>query len=91
MEKYLTLYKKWSKNGEIQSDDRGGLCNSPIGIEIKEYFEAEGELSTINAYWGYGGGEEDNYPTPTFNKYAYKFTPLRQNMVLLLAAMNKEL
>jgi hypothetical protein len=92
MENYLTLYKKWCKTGRIQSSDRGGLCNSLIGDKIKEYFEAEGKFSTANAYWGYGDSEEKNTDLSSgLDNYAYKFTSLRQNMILLLAAINNEL
>lgn len=93
--KYLELYKKWAETGKIEDNPNregwgeGGLCNTEARNDIKEWFEPEGEISTTNAYWGHSG--EDVKLSLRTHTLAYEFTPLRQNMILLLAAKNNEL
>ncbi len=94
--KYLKLYKEWIKTGKIGTDSVGnhnGLCNThklgsdPLfelfipNIEDEVQLEKDG-LST--SYWA-SGQDKNDYD----NNYA--FTPLRQTIVLFLAAMNDEL
>lgn len=90
--KYLPLYYRWLKAGRIPertcNGNTGGLCGlfdkdplfqllKPIGHEL--------ETRTIWGYWGLDGEGhiEIHQSTP--------FGPLRQNIVLFMAAMNGEL
>ncbi len=83
-EEYLPLYFKWMKTGQIPTE---GLCR---------YFEGEDPLFNLidpengsgETYWGcdkYGKGGDYRCAT------AKVFGPLRQNVILLMAAMNNEL
>lgn len=91
--KYLKLYKQWSETGRITERKGaitlGGLCSSEIGLEKDlGLFRPEGFLGDL--HWGYSG--DRYYFTLNLEKQIrYEFTPLRQNIVLLLAAMNNEL
>lgn len=91
--KYLPLYFKWLKTKRIP---RGGLCGS-----LQERGQKNHELSIFaeyshdwdGAYWGYDGDfyNWDEITTTKQREIAFSFTPLRQNIVLFLAAMNNEL
>lgn len=91
--KYLSLYYRWMENEQMGDDC---LCNFFLDNTSKprsEYREfelinpTEDDLSDIqrkrlnNVYWGSGEGEA----------LRWQFTPLRQNLVLLMAALNNEL
>jgi len=81
--KYLPLYYKWMKQGRIPND---GLCNSlDYSEEFRLYF-----ANNLRGYWGYNGESTHNL-CEIDPEGPYKFTPLRQNIVLFLAAMNGEL
>lgn len=94
--KYLPLYKTWVKAGELPED---GLCNCfGLCLSEDEYeLDPEHELFPLmypeetsnppSGYWGCGP-EEQMIDGNNWNK---EFTPLRQNIVLLMAAMNGEL
>jgi len=50
----------------------------------------------MSGYWGYDGRNllpmfEFNTSKEEADEIRYKFTPLRQNLILFLAAMNNEL
>lgn len=86
--KYLPLYEKWMETGKIEG--YGGLCHAFPGSEIG-LFEAIG-------YWGYWADKGDTViltqnvnDLEKKNALLYEFTPLRQTVVLFLAAMNDEL
>lgn len=91
--KYLKFYYECMESGLIPDE---GLCNCENFInvsEFKEIFEPEElEKSELrrsglsSLYWGSGLPVFDD----TFSKKR-TFSELRQNMVLLLAAMNNEL
>lgn len=85
--KYLKFYEECMENGKIPES---GLCKCldgvdlfrPYGSEITELFTTENSFP----YWGSG--------LPWFadsSSLWYGFTPLRQNIVLFLAAINGEL
>jgi len=94
--KYLPLYEKWMKTGQLPEC---GLCNC-FGecITDDEYFlDPSHQLFKLmypediempqSEYWGRGPIEE----LVDIEKIHNEFTPLRQNIVLLMAAMNGEL
>ena len=76
--KYLPLYEKWMEHGL----DGHGLCrafqNNRIGY------------STLDRYF-FTKLEADYYGDRFIEDAIGQFTPLRQNIILLLAAMNNEL
>lgn len=92
--KYLTLYYRWMIVGEIPSD---GLCfslNDPFSDkqdQLLEFFVPTPEEYDTNGYrlwqcfWAADGVSQRD------PLQLCKFTPLRQNIVLLMAAMNGEL
>lgn len=91
--KYLDKYYAWSKTGRLPNN---GLCNSfpkhnyEIPYDLKIMLPDEPNLT----YWGHEIVAEnpETYITDhNEDKIHYEFTPLRQNIVLFLAAMNNEL
>lgn len=76
--KYLPLYYKWIKNDLPDL----GLCNS-LSYDELDLFRPEN--ATRYTFWAY------EYRKFTEYDISYKFTPLRQNIVLLMAAMHGEL
>lgn len=88
--KYLPLYFEWTKHGRIfnriDANTDGGLCSTEIGNKnhLLELFN--GREFCHHSYWGY----EYELNGDLFAA-AYGFTPLRQNIVLFMAAMNNEL
>lgn len=89
--KLLEMYEKWSVVGKI--DGGNGLCGLLEGYPEFEYFipthEERGDLS---AYWASGITNKEWKNSPENRKIAYEvFTSDRQNIVLLLAAINGEL
>lgn len=92
---YLSFYYESLLNGTMQS---GGLChNLSAGISLFR----PGKLSKHkDSYWGFDGEPNSFGDFPAyFNGYnglnssdvRFSFSPLRQNIVLFLAAMNNEL
>jgi hypothetical protein len=85
---YLDLYMKWMREGEMPT---WGLCGSlgftglygdlDIFEPTKEDYDRIGEEDKNIIFWG--------SDSPDIEKHI--FTPLRQNIVLLMAAMNGEL
>lgn len=93
--KYLPLYYKWMEAKKIDSDPLsskfGGLCGSSLFND--ENFNIfiptdEERLGTYSAYWAFGR-KKKYIGNEKLHRWA--FTPLRQNIVLLMAAMNNEL
>ena len=75
---YLPLYEKWLEHGL----DNPGLCGSFQKNGIDPYLLNYSFFTKRQAY----------YYTDRFIEDAPgQFTPLRQNIILLLAAMNNEL
>lgn len=89
----LTLYKQWSETGKLPSI---GLCNSlpsdlsdefwklfkPNNKEMEELIISKQSLT----FWGYEGSIYDPIRNIGFN-----FTPRRQTLMLLFAAIKGEL
>lgn len=81
--KYLPLYFKWMKNGGWMPE--AGLCNCFGDFVTAEYDDLfkimiPDNVDMLPSAWA--GGENDS---------VYDFTELRQNIVLLMAALNNEL
>jgi hypothetical protein len=93
--KYLKFYKKCMKAGSLPDD---GLCLSLIrrGREDKKLalFEptsADNSMILVEGTsYGYWASGLLTHPD-NLNERMYGFTPLRQTIVLFLAAMNNEL
>jgi hypothetical protein len=90
--RYLPLYEEWMENGSIPGE---GLCGSldKEGQELLKNFVPTNEDENVLMeddysieYWGSGL----KYSDDVIEKM-YSFTPLRQTIVLLMAAMNGEL
>lgn len=97
--KYLPLYYKWLSDRLLPDH---GVCDSlkfELGEESKlDFMFYFRPLMTYNGLWGYDGYNYigtslfcDEYPGLTYEQVAYEFNGLRQNMILLMAAMNNEL
>ncbi len=91
--KYLPLYEKWMRAGKL-TEDRSALCDKfayggypefDLMTPTSEDFH-QLKLEGFTCYtWGSGDiRKEDEYQF-------FTFTPLRQNIVLLMAAMAGEL
>lgn len=86
--KYLTKYYEWAEAGKLPMR---GLCSCLC----------DGDLSLLDlfslhdgSYWAHEEGPEYErlgFPNSMANEVRYTFTPLRQNIVLFMAAMNQEL
>lgn len=95
MGKHLDFYEKCVVNMKMPGD---GLCicanDGDISADIlTEYFEpTQGERNHLidqglsTWYWASGLNRRTNY-----SDIAYTFTPLRQTIVLFMAAINNEL
>lgn len=92
--KYLPLYYKCMETGELPID---GLCNYLIveGGDIQLMYPTCEDFDNLRfegkptTYWASYEGYEDDRKTRGIRMYG--FTPLRQTIVLFLAAMNNEL
>ena len=85
--KYLSFYKKCIKTGRMP---HLGLCSNFLGDERLDLFEpTTKDLKSLRKeglsilYWGAG--------LPPYPGSGTSFTPLRQTIVLFMAAMNGEL
>lgn len=83
--KYLPLYEKWMESDHLPG--LSGLCNAfrKIGMsyyELSENLLTHEEAVKLEGY--YASGDKNN-------DFVGKFTPLRQTILLFLAAMNDEL
>lgn len=95
--KYLKMYEEWMITGLPHGN---GLCNE-IGNDklfnelVYLTWEERMDLRHTNeylAYWASGYTPSEYSKSDENRKMARKsFTPLRQNILLLLAAVNKEL
>jgi hypothetical protein len=83
MGKYLDLYKQCIETGEMPD---AGLCVCVGRRALKKI----GAPVDVCWYWGYSDTfMESMFADATIRARA--FTPIRQNIVLLLAAINNEL
>lgn len=96
---YLELHEKLLGEGLASPEETcgGGLCNVLFNgglLEDNGLFKSmfiEGiNMSTDGVYWGYDGTPEKGN-LGAGNRRFYEYTPLRQNIVLLMAAINGEL
>jgi hypothetical protein len=91
--KYLELYHRWMKTGRIEhylGHKPNGLCNTEISsCDLFQLFVPEESTVDGNAYWA-SGISGDEYANNR-ERCTAEFTPLRQNIVLFMAAMNNEL
>jgi hypothetical protein len=96
---YLPLYEEWMKTGKLPAY---GLCYSFGDIDGNKYYQIQHELLSIfepqefeeypyikedyvwRCFWA-ADGETNG------RNHMSEFTPLRQNIVLFMAAMNNEL
>lgn len=92
--KHLEFHKQCMETGLIPvgfaSDNTyyGGLCQSvDEGLIDKEKFDLFSEGQYDRNYWGH----EDAEISFSFHRLRSEYTPLRQTIVLLIAAMNNEL
>ena len=90
--KYLDLYYEWMESGEIPekycNGNTGGLCgifDKDRLFQLLKPTPDELETRRIWGYWGLDGDENNAAPS------AICFNTLRQNIVLLMAAMAGEL
>lgn len=81
--KYLPFYNKCIKSGKIPD---WGLCYSFHGNSFFQLIDPEN--GRHESYWGYSESVSDYVD---YVSVRTEFTPLRQNIVLLMAAMNNEL
>jgi hypothetical protein len=69
---------------------KDGLCKCLPNSKRLKLFDPGKNSDGCNWYWGYDG----NYwgaPDARRDLVMYEYTPLRENIVLLMAAMNNEL
>ena len=89
--KYLSLYYEWLSTGLLPT---GGLCQCLSEIDRQGTINLfKPKRARHNAFWGYDGKNRVLWGIYCeFDEaVAREFTPLRQNIVLLMAAMNGEL
>lgn len=94
--KYLELYYEWMEKGEVIETPHtytyGGLCSTEL-FNSKDFWDLFKPEDTErvgvhqHAYWAAGV----RFKTAKNRKCTHGFTPLRQTIVLFLAAMNGEL
>lgn len=87
---FLPKYEEWMKTGRMAE---WGLCDSLTDKAHQPFLDiispTRGELDELvkencaSIYWGAG--------IPREGSMLYQFTPLRQTLVLLMAALNNEL
>lgn len=95
MGKYLKFYKDCMKTGVLP---KNGLCHSIGKRAVKmftpssyEYWGHDNGEDPSDYYWGYAAGDYEIYWPYDIDKISMSFSPMRQNVVLLLAAMAGEL
>lgn len=91
---YLKMYKEWLKEDHLPGLGLCGSLGSPFEDALIKLFEpTDRDFSEIIRYggdttfWGFGSSTKE---FTTF-EILYTFTPLRQTIVLFLAAINGEL
>jgi len=87
--KYLPLYFEWMETGFIPTNglcNFFGKCHDEFEVTVKRKYHLFKRIMpdyAVGSYWAVG----DYYG----EMWHRKFTPMRQSVVLLLAAMNGEL
>jgi hypothetical protein len=94
-ETYLQLHERLLRTGlcDKNATHGGGLCNVIFRgkpLEDSYCFTNLKPNMGLTAYWGYDGSPEHGVIGGAHPR-RYKYTPLRQNLVLLMAAINDEL
>ena len=89
MGKHLDFYYQCMEVGKMpyyETPSRGGLCSmSEKRVIDKELLNLFNNNFSVLHYWADGREKVNPYDDP------YAFTPLRQTIVLFMAAMNNEL
>ena len=95
--KYLPLYEKWMETGNLPE---WGLCNC-FGkwLVIEEKWKYNDKLFPLfveemhrkDEFWAFEDDDDVSYVLEPAEIVGRQFSPLRQNIVLLMAAMNGEL
>lgn len=93
--KHLDFYKKCMETGRVETDFSTGLCGAASGKQIDSdllnLFEPTREERNELADEGISSGWwASGLPSESGKKYS-SFTPLRQTIVLFMAAINNEL
>lgn len=89
---YLELYNEWMRLGHLPSH---GLCGS-VGEHDYMLSLMSPSKEYSPSYWGYDPEAEDiswynSYMGQNPIQVMHEFTPLRQTILLFMAAMNDEL
>lgn len=90
--KYLKLYEEWIDSGLLPGGN--GLCRLFRGDPMWELMEPPEEVRRKLVAWWASGKTEDQWRKASDKgkrKIEEGFTGIRQNIVLLMAAMNGEL
>jgi hypothetical protein len=80
--KYLDFYIECSKTGYLPKE---GLCACLDNTPLLKLFVPDNEHVGL-LFWGAAGNKDQ-----TWHDWTHRFYPLRQNIVLLIAAMSGEL
>lgn len=92
--KLIDLYKEWMRKGKItdrlDAVGSGGLCNAVPKYCRHTFYSFYPEEETHGTFWAYPMTFSQQQKR-TFEHMAYKLTPLRQTIILLICAMNNEL
>lgn len=92
MKKHLKFYKQCMETGELPQESTagwyfGGLCGcASVGLVSQEIFDLflPTQYGYMAGYWAVGNSED-------LDVMIHGFTPLRQTIVLFMAAINNEL
>jgi hypothetical protein len=84
--KYLPLYYEWLESGVLPGP---GLCHIFQSDELFKLIDPD--RGGLDFYWGYDGEQGCHGYINNYEKVERDFTPMRQNVVLFMAAMNNEL
>ena len=82
---YLEFYRRCLKNKKLPNRGLCGCISDPL---LDFFSEAHPDFGR-SWYWGYDGNHYSEKGTG--DEVHFAFTPLRQNIVLFMAAMNNEL
>jgi len=86
---YLKYYREWMKAGRLP---KKGLCNSTKyrdRVLLNLFAPYDNKWRNL-FYWGFNGNLKIDHGHDTQER-RYSFSPIRQTIVLLMAAMNNEL
>ena len=91
--KYLNFYNECIINRGLPFSGLCSCLNAKAERELNHLFKPNSR-DWDGSYWAYDGKDRNflnNYGDRSKRSVLFKFTPLRQNIVLFLAAMNNEL